>query len=177
MRKILVLLFVVSLISACNKNDDDTITVSDLRLNLNSLETLGTDYVYEGWIIVDGSPISTGVFTSVSFLQVFELDSDDLENATAFVLSIEPEVDPDPAPDSTKVLRGIFNGNITFVTTEIVGDFSNTTGSFFLRIPTEETGTNSGNDQLYYGLVFLECHLHQTFLCQYYHVDGLMKVR
>ncbi len=147
MRKILVLLFVVSLISACNKNDDDAVTLSDLTLNLNGLETLGTDYVYEGWIIVDGSPISTGVFTSVSFPQTFEVDADDLDNATAFVLSIEPAVDPDPAPAPTKVLRGVFNGNTASITTEIVGDFSNAAGSFFLRTPTDETGTNNGNDQ------------------------------
>ena len=80
------------------------------------------------------------------------MNTTDLINATAFVLSIEPAVDPDPAPAPTKVLRGSFNGGTATVSTEIVGDFSNAAGSFFLRTPTDETGTNNGNDQ--YGVWF-----------------------
>jgi hypothetical protein len=155
MRKILGLLLIAALFMACNDNNDDdviVITQSDLTLNLNGLETLGSDYVYEGWIILDGNPISTGRFTSVTFPQTFEVSSEDLTNATAFVLSIEPAVDPDPAPAPTKVLRGSFNGNTAAVSTEIVGDFSNAAGYFFLRTPTDETGTNNGNDQ--YGVWF-----------------------
>ena len=152
MRKILGLLLVATLFAACNDNDDDAITTSDLTLNLAGLETLGSDYVYEGWIIVGGNPVSTGTFTSVTFPQTFQVNTDDLNNATAFVLSIEPAVDPDPAPAPTKVLRGTFSGNTAAVTTEIVGDFSNAAGEFFLRTPTDETGTNNGNDQ--YGVWF-----------------------
>ena len=146
MRKILGLLFVASLLAACN-NNDDVATSSDLTLNLSGLETLGSDYVYEGWIIVNGAPVSTGTFTSVTFPQTFSVDADQLANATAFVLSIEPAVDPDPAPAPTKILRGAFSGNSAAVTTEIVGDFSTAAGSFFLRTPTDETGTNNGNDE------------------------------
>jgi len=153
MRKILGLLLVVTLFAACNDNDDDAIiTTSNLILNLNGLEALGTNFVYEGWIIVNGNPISTGVFESVNFPQTFPVNTTDLNNATAFVLSIEPRQDPDPAPAPTKVLRGMFNGNSATVTTEIVGDFSNAAGSFFLRTPTDETAGNNGNDQ--YGVWF-----------------------
>jgi len=35
---------------------------SALRLDLSGLESLGPGYVYEGWIIVDGEPLSTGTF-------------------------------------------------------------------------------------------------------------------
>lgn len=146
MRKILGLLFVASLIAACNNNDDD-VTTSNLTLNLVGLETLGSEFVYEGWVIVNGEPISTGTFTSVTFPQTFSVDSDDLDNASAFVLSIEPRVDPDPAPAPTKILRGSFSGNSAAVTTEIVGDFSTASGSFFLRTPTDESGINNGNDE------------------------------
>lgn len=152
MRKILGLLLVATLFAACNDNDDDVVTTSDLTLNLNGLETLGTDFVYEGWVIVNGSPVSTGVFTSVTFPQTFQVNTTDLNSATAFVLSIEPAVDPDPAPAPTKVLRGTFTGNSAAVSTEIVGDFSNAGGSFFLRTPTDETAGNNGNDQ--YGVWF-----------------------
>lgn len=151
MRKILTILLIAIFFVACDDNDD-TITTSNLTLNLNGLETLGTDFVYEGWIIVNGNPISTGTFTSVTFPQTFSVDATDLANAAAFVLSIEPAVDLDPAPAPAKVLRGTFSGNNAAVSTEIVGDFSTAAGSFFLRTPTDESGMNNGNDQ--YGVWF-----------------------
>lgn len=152
MRKILGLLLVATLIVACNDNDDNVALTADLTLNIDGLETLGADFVYEGWIIVNGNPVSTGTFTSVTFPQTFTVSSSDLANATAFVLSIEPAIDIDPAPAPTKILRGTFSGNSANISTEILGDFSNASGSFFLRTPTDETGTNNGNDQ--YGVWF-----------------------
>ncbi len=151
MRKILGLLLVASLFVACNDNNNGPST-AELTLNLSGLEALGSNYDYEGWIIVNGSPISTGKFKSVTFPQSFTVDSENLSRATAFVLSIEPAVDPDAGPADTKVLRGTFSGNSASVTTEIVGNFSNVGGSFFLRTPTDETGTNNGNDA--YGVWF-----------------------
>lgn len=147
----LLLLAVSILFASCNDSDDAPSTAT-LTLNLSGLEALGTNYVYEGWIIVNGSPVSTGTFTSVSFPQSFVVDATQLASATTFVLSIEPAVDPDPAPADTKVLAGDFSGNSANVTTGIVGDFSTAAGAFFLRTPTDETGTNNGNDQ--YGVWF-----------------------
>lgn len=146
MRKILTILLIAIFFVACDDNDD-VITTSNLTLNLNGLETLGANFVYEGWIIVNGSPVSTGTFTSVNFPQTFSVDASDLVDATAFVLSIEPAVDPDPDPAPTKILRGTFSGNSAAVSTEIVGDFSTAAGSFFLRTPTDESGMNNGNDE------------------------------
>ncbi|WP_426429624.1 anti-sigma factor [Winogradskyella sp. HB-48] len=139
-------------VSCSSDDDNNTSTTSDLTLNLQGLEALGSDYVYEGWIIVNGQPISTGTFTSVTFPQTFSVNTQQLENATTFVLSIEPAVDPDPAPADTKMLVGDFNGASASVSTAIVGDFSNASGSFFLRTPTDEMGMNNGNDQ--YGVWF-----------------------
>ncbi len=137
--------------SSCSSDDDNTPTTSGLTLNLNGLEALGDDYVYEGWIIVDGNPLSTGTFSSVTFPQVFQVNTEQLNSATRFVLSIEPTVDPDPAPAATKLLVGDFTGNtadvwIGTVTTD-ANDFSAASGKFFLRTPTDETGTNNGNDE------------------------------
>lgn len=138
---------------SCSDDDDNnTSTTSELTLNLQGLEALGSDYVYEGWIIVNGQPVTTGTFSSVTFPQTFTVDADQLNSATRFVLSIEPAVDPDPAPAATKVLVGDFNGEAAIVNTAIVGDFSNVSGEFFLRTPTDETGTNNGNDE--YGVWF-----------------------
>lgn len=139
-------------VSCSSDDDNNTSTTSDLTLNLQGLEALGSDYVYEGWIIVNGQPVSTGTFTSVTFPQTFSVNTQQLENATTFVLSIEPAVDPDPAPADTKMLVGDFNGASASVSTAIVGDFSNASGTFFLRTPTDEMGMNNGNDQ--YGVWF-----------------------
>lgn len=134
------------LATSCSKSDD-AVTTARLTLDLTGLETLGDDYVYEGWVIVDGSPVSTGTFTSVNFPQSFNVDKDNLDKAATFVLSIEPAVDPDPAPAATKVLAGDFLGDSANVNTGLVGDFTSASGSFFLRTPTDETGTNNGNDE------------------------------
>lgn len=135
------------IVTACSNDDDNSPTTATLTLNLQGLEPLGNDYVYEGWIIVDGTPVSTGIFNSVTFPQSFTVNALQLTNATTFVLSIEPANDPDPAPAATKLLVGDFTGDTANVTTDIVGDFSNASGAFFLRTPTDEMGTNNGNDQ------------------------------
>ena len=135
-------------VTSCSNDDDvNTPTTSNLTLNLSGLEALGNDYVYEGWIIVDGSPVSTGTFSSVSFPQTFSVNTSQLNSASTFVLSIEPANDPDPAPAATKLLVGDFTGNSANVSTAIVGDFSSASGAFFLRTPTDEMGTNNGNDE------------------------------
>ncbi|NCG04007.1 MAG: hypothetical protein GWO82_01590 [Bacteroidetes bacterium] len=134
---ILVLIMAASVLISCDK-DDDKPSSSSLELNITGLEALGNDFVYEGWIIVDGSPKSTGVFTSVAFPQTFSVDASDLASATKFVLSIEPANDSDPAPAATKLLAGDFSGNSASVnSTGIVGDFSNSTGKYILATPTD----------------------------------------
>lgn len=144
------------MLTSCSDDDDNASNLDTLTLNLNGLEVLGADFVYEGWIIVNGQPVTTGRFTSVDFPQNFAVDATELSNATAFVLSIEPLVDPDPAPAPTKVLRGEFTGNSASVNTELIGDLTNVSGTFFLRTPTDEVmpgAGNNGNDQygVWYG--------------------------
>lgn len=142
--------------TSCSNDDDNASNLQTLTLNLNGLESLGADFVYEGWIIVDGLPVTTGRFTSVDFPQNFAVDATQLSNASAFVLSIEPLNDPDPAPAATKVLRGEFSGNSAIVNTALIGDLTNVSGTFFLRSPTDEVmpgNPNNGNDQygVWYG--------------------------
>ena len=136
--------------SSCSSDDDNDSSTSNLVLNLNGLEDLGDDFVYEGWVIVDGAPVSTGRFSSPTFPQTFSIDASQLALATKFVLTIEPNVDSDPAPSATKILAGDFLGNSATVGLGPVaasGDFNDSWGKFFLRTPTDETGTNNGNDQ------------------------------
>lgn len=157
MKRLSAILFMSTLILASygdddDDDDDDSPDSGSVSLNISGLEDLGSDYAYEGWIIVDEAPVSTGVFTVDSdgaWSQTsFDVDAEMLASASAFVLSIEPVPDSDPAPAATKLLSGAFSGNTASVTVdEQVGDFSNAAGTFFLRTPTDETGTNNGNDE------------------------------
>ena len=140
---------------SCTGDDDSTTptsTTGELTLDLDGLEELGDDYVYEGWLIVDGSPVTTGVFSSVDFPQTFTVDQDDLDAATTFVLSIEPAVDPDPAPATTKILSGDFDDDSAYVNSDaFVADFSDSSGKFILATPTDMDDTNE-----YSGIWFLD---------------------
>jgi hypothetical protein len=134
------------LTTSCSSNDDNGPTTSNLTLNLNGLEALGSDFVYEGWIMVEGSPVSTGTFSSVNFPQTFSVDAEQLNNASAFVLSIEPAIDNDPAPSDTKILAGDFSEDLANVNSVgIVGDFSNATGKYVLATPTDMDPTNEAS--------------------------------
>lgn len=147
--------------------DDDTTTetpaLASLSLNIDGLENLGTQFVYEGWVIVDGSPVSTGIFSVSNNGQLsnstFEVEPEVLEAATKFVLTIEPANDPDPAPSDQKLLAGDFDGEMAVVSTGVapaLGDFSNSAGTYFLRTPTDEEpgSANNGNDMngVWFGL-------------------------
>jgi hypothetical protein len=156
-------LFLGFFVISCNSDDsDESTTLSNFTLNLIGLEDLGATSVYEGWLIVDGSPVSTGVFTvdasGVLSRTAFQVESSVLAAAAKFVLSIEPSDDPDPAPSAQKLLAGDFAGNTATVSTGVapaLGDFSQSSGSFFLRTPTDENdGMNNGNDEngVWFGL-------------------------
>lgn len=159
----LVTAFLIAIVFvACNNNDEnETPTIGSLTLNLNGLEELGSNYVYEGWLIVNGNPISTGTFTSATFPQSFDVEQTVLESATTFVLSIEPAGETGAAalaPAATKVLAGDFSGNSASVkvapVTTNASDFTDASGNFFLRTPTDETSETGNNGNDHYGIWF-----------------------
>lgn len=134
--------------TSCSNDDDAAAavsTTSGLTINLDGLEALGDDFVYEGWVIVDGSPVSTGRFSSVAFPQTFQVNTAQLSVATTFVLSIEPTVDPDPLPAATKILAGDFSGNSAAVNSNLVADFSLVEGAYILATPTDLDNTNESS--------------------------------
>jgi len=154
MKKLFLLSSLTLLLFSCSDdNDDTTPTTANLEINLSGLQDLGANYVYEGWIIVDGAPVTTGVFTvnsdKVLSKTNFTVDAIELAKATAFVLSVEPKNDTDPAPSETKLLSGAFDATTAMVSVnDQVGDFTNAAGTFFLRTPTDEAdGMNNGNDE------------------------------
>ena len=166
MKKIFLAVLGLGLIlTGCSSDDDggDVNSTSNLTLDLNGLEDLGNGFAYEGWVLVNGTPVSTGTFTVDSNGDlsdtVFEVATQTLDDATKFILTVEPSPDSDLDPSDQKLIAGDFNGNSAAVSTSVapaVGDFSNASGSFFLRTPTDETpgSANNGNDEsgVWFGL-------------------------
>ena len=144
MNKLSILAFALVAIffTSCDKDDDEPVN-GDLMLNLSGLEELGSDYKYEGWLIVNGTPVSTGTFSSVTFPQSFVVDKSTLDAASKFVLTIEPTNDTDPAPSATKMLAGDFSGNSANVSTQnMLGDLTATSGKFIMATPTDGANNN-----------------------------------
>jgi hypothetical protein len=121
-----------------------------VTLNINGLKDLGANYQYEGWLIVGGTPVTTGTFTvdtnGMLSQTIFSVNQSDLINATTFVLTIEPIPDPDPDPSNTHILAGNF---IDFDAPLSVGhpaalgdDYSGIDGKYILATPTNGDNTD-----------------------------------
>ncbi len=161
---VLTLALLSGLFLACDtssNSDEDSLT-----LELTGVEPLQNGFHFEGWVIVDGSPVTTGKFNvddngnlvtlsgSVIPNGSFEVDAD-LSAATAFILTIEPSGDTDEIPADTHHLAGdISNGSSTlsFAHSGSLGnDFSSATGSYILATPSDDDGNNENS-----GIWFLD---------------------
>jgi len=111
---------------------------------------------YEGWLIIDGAPVSTGKFNAnlpaTNFADVngdgigpFPLDFDPYD-ATAFVLTIEAAGDTDAIPSDTHLLAGDIAEGVAELTINhgaALGiDFASAGGEFVLATPTDGDRTN-----------------------------------
>ena len=80
---------------------------------------------------------------------VFAIDSDQLSKATAYILTIEPSPDSDPAPSDVHILAGDFNGNTAGLTVghgaALGSDFTAATGGYILATPTNGPLTNENS--------------------------------
>ena len=155
--KLLALVIVAFSLTFCS--DDEDPTTKDLTLNISGLENLGSDFVYEGWIMVDGSPKTTGRFTvdenGVLSQTSFTLDIADVNSATTFILTIEPAVGDDPSPSAVHILAGDFSGNSGQLTighgAALGNNFANSSGSYILATPTDGAMNNENS-----GIWFLD---------------------
>ncbi|GJQ63132.1 MAG: hypothetical protein SCALA702_21850 [Melioribacteraceae bacterium] len=139
------------LLAACEDDPaSPEMTTSNLNLQISGLEDLGNSALYEGWIMVDGAPQTTGTFSvdangNMSSTS-FEIDSDDLSNATAFILTIEPNPDPSPDPSDTHILAGDFSGSSASLSIShpaaLGTDFSSSMGTYILATPTNGADTD-----------------------------------
>ena len=145
-------LFPLSLVflTACDK--DHPPKEGNLKLNINGLEDLGPTARYEGWLIANGQPVSTGIFSVNNngklSQTVFKVPDLVLNSATTFVLTVEPYPDNDPAPSDVHLLGGDFShGNKTAPVAvshpaALGNDFSTAAGKFILATPTDGPDTN-----------------------------------
>ncbi|MEM7323858.1 MAG: anti-sigma factor [Actinomycetota bacterium] len=122
-----------------------------LNISFSGLEPLGDDFEYEVWTIVDGAPVTGGIF-DIDDDGAVEITSDQdhlygHDGATAVVISIEPAIDDDPAPADTKVLGGEIAADGGFDLTidhpaALGTDFADAAGSFILGTPTDDPEGN-----------------------------------
>jgi len=155
MKKLLLSVFALSaLLMSCGDDDSaPSILTSDLTLNLSGLEDLGDDYVYEGWVIVAGAPVSTGTFSvdesGALSSTSFSITTSVLDLATKFVVSIEPAGETGAAalaPSDTKILGGDFSGasaSVSIMDGAAFGTgFTGVGGDYILATPTSTDDTD-----------------------------------
>ena len=132
------------LVTACGDNNSPTaVNPESLELSFNGLQSLGSGFVYEGWVMVNGNPVSTGKFSvgadgNLSRQRFVVVDG--LSSTTKFILTIEPVPDFDPAPSATKYLAGDFSGNRAALSVAdgvaLGTNFASASGSFILETPS-----------------------------------------
>ena len=118
--------------------------MAQLHLSFAGLENLGPGWAYEGWLIVDGAPVSTGAFTiddsGTPSATIFAVHASDASKATAFVLTIEPSPDMEPAPSAVHLLGGdIVDGSADLSVghaAALGNDFAGASGSYILSAPS-----------------------------------------
>ena len=149
----IVLSALTSLLFLSNCNREDAQTPRDLQVNITGLENLGTTAKYEGWLLVNGAPVSTGTFTvndaGKMSVNSFAVDQNVLDNATKFILTIEPFPDSNTAPTDTHILAGNFSGSsadLSISAPEALGNnFSTAKGNYVLATPSDGDGNNENS--------------------------------
>ncbi len=139
---------------------------AELTLSFNNLPTLNesTEGLYEGWAIVDGMPVSTGVFNvngagepvmpgGGGVIASFPVP-DSIGMSSSIKISLEPVGDADPAPSGLIVLGGDVESEITALTAAVPGlDMLMTSGgSYILATPSDNAVDPANDDQ---GIWFL----------------------
>lgn len=133
-----------------------------LTLEVTGWPTLGGGFHFEGWAIIDGSPVTTGKF-NVQDGMLVDLDgkpveafgAEGIESATAIVITIEPAGDNDDVPAATHFLAGDVSDGAAVLTVDHAAalgtDFTTAAGTFLLATPTDDP---EGNELS--GIWFLE---------------------
>ncbi|WP_108869240.1 anti-sigma factor [Aquimarina aquimarini] len=147
-------LLLAVLFSSCS-SDDDRPPTATIELETIGLIPLTGGSSYQGWLVVNGQTVPTKKFTNGS-RESLEVLASDLENASQFIITIEPKGDiDDNKPSDAKILTGNFTGNSAQLTFEnVVADISSVSGQFYMATPTDNAGgVDNGNDE--FGVWFM----------------------
>lgn len=124
-----------------NGSDEQTLT-----LELEGVPSAGEAFEWEGWLIVDGSPVSTGQFdvdSTDATTETFEVSASDAEAASKFVLTLEPASEDPGTPSKMKFVAGSISegtATATIANEPAIGtDFSDASGVFLLNAPSSES--------------------------------------
>jgi hypothetical protein len=148
----------------CSEDSKDSMSADTgkytLQLSFNGAEPLANGYLYEGWAIVNGSPVSTGKFNLNSSGAIVDQSgnaiangeftvSQDLSTSSAIVITIEPSGDMDTNPADTHVLAGDVASNSAILTAghgaALGDDYSTAAGEYILATPTNGASTNENS--------------------------------
>ena len=135
-------------------------TQETLALSFTGIQPLANGYHFEGWAIIDGSPVSSGKFNVSDAGDLVGLSGKvipngefnvgrDLSDATVIALTIEPPGDTDAVPSAVKYLAGDVSRQSAAASDLSVShgaalgnDFSGASGKFILATPTDGADTN-----------------------------------
>ena len=148
------LILIIGLTTTISCSDDDSpviVAQKTLTLNILNLEDVGDSFVYENWLIVDGSPVAAGTFSvnseGVLSETKFLIAAKTLDSATEYVLTIEPSSDSDPTPSKVHVLGGDFVSDNAEVfvshSKALRTNFSTAAGNYILATPTDGNSSNN----------------------------------
>lgn len=145
------LALLTTLALGCEPADEAPIEGRAAHWEIGGLEPLGGGYVYEGWLIIDGEPVSTGRFNTTDGESAIGTsdDIDGADRATAFVLTIEPGDGDDPAPSATKLLAADLldgAGALEVAHSDALGtDFTDAAAEYILETPTSQPTDDYAN--------------------------------
>ncbi len=132
-----------------------------LTLEFNNLAPLdeATEGLYEGWAIIDGQPVSTGVFNvNAEGLPVqpgggpvidFFAVGDEVGLSSAIKISLEPAGDSDPGPSGLIVLTGDVMGEMVDLHPALPGldQLMTATGDYILATPSDNAMDTENDDE------------------------------
>ena len=133
-------------------------TDATLELSFADLPALGDDFLYEGWLVTEDGPVTSGRFvvSGEDDSHVFSIDRALADRSTLFVLTVEPKFGDVPEPSDTHILAGPFVDGVAQLSMEhgaaLGTNFLESEGGFILETPTTADIAND-YDQ---GVWFLE---------------------
>ena len=145
---------VALVLGACSDDPVEPVAPTTIDLEFDGLEPLQGGFHYEGWAIIDGSPLTTGKFNVSQAGAILDLSGApitggsfdvgiDISGTSAVVITIEPDGDTDTVPADTHVLAGSVSGgssSLTVGASQALGsDFSSAAGGYILATPTDDT--------------------------------------